>query len=129
MSLPKTRKMTVLISSHLLSEIDQMADRVGIINHGELIFQDTMETLHEHSRKTILLKTLDDPEACRQLRAQHIPCRQTEEGVAFPAIENDRIAVLVTRLVQNGVPVYRIEERQKNLEDIFLSLTGRSVSL
>ncbi len=128
-SLPRTRKITVLISSHLLSEIDQMADWVGIINHGELIFQDTMENLHEHSRKTILMKTLDDAEACRQLKARHISCRQTEEGITFPSVENDRLAILVTGLVQNGVPVYRIEEHQKNLEDIFLSLTGRSVSL
>ena len=43
--LPVIRQMTVIVSSHLLSEIEQMADMVGIINHGELIFQGTMATL------------------------------------------------------------------------------------
>ena len=40
--LPVIRQMTVIVSSHLLSEMEQMADMVGIINHGRLIFQDTL---------------------------------------------------------------------------------------
>ena len=44
--LPRRFGMTVVVSSHLLSEIDQMADHVGIIREGELVFQDTLETLH-----------------------------------------------------------------------------------
>lgn len=43
--LPVIRQMTVIVSSHLLSEMEQMADMVGIINHGELIFQGTMAAL------------------------------------------------------------------------------------
>lgn len=43
--LPIIRQMTVIVSSHLLSEMEQMADMVGIINHGELIFQGTLEAL------------------------------------------------------------------------------------
>ena len=41
-NLPILRQMTVIVSSHLLSEMEQMADRVGIINHGSLVFQGTM---------------------------------------------------------------------------------------
>lgn len=43
--LPATRQMTVIVSSHLLSEIEQMADMVGIIHHGEMVFQGTLATL------------------------------------------------------------------------------------
>lgn len=43
--LPVIRQITVIVSSHLLSEIEQMADMVGIINHGELVFQGTLEAL------------------------------------------------------------------------------------
>ena len=43
--LPTTHQMTVIVSSHLLSEVEQMADMVGIIHHGELVFQGTMATL------------------------------------------------------------------------------------
>lgn len=44
-NLPVLRQMTVIVSSHLLSEVEQMADMVGIINHGRLIFQGTMAAL------------------------------------------------------------------------------------
>lgn len=44
-NLPILRQMTVIVSSHLLSEMEQMADRVGIINHGSLVFQGTMAAL------------------------------------------------------------------------------------
>ena len=44
-NLPLTRQMTVIVSSHLLNEVEQMADTVGIINHGELIFQGSMQEL------------------------------------------------------------------------------------
>lgn len=43
--LPDTHHMTVIISSHLLNEVEQMADMVGIINHGEMIFQGTIMEL------------------------------------------------------------------------------------
>lgn len=43
--LPTTHQMTVIVSSHLLSEVEQMADMVGIIHHGKLVFQGTMATL------------------------------------------------------------------------------------
>ena len=44
-SLPKERNMTVIISSHLLSEIEQMADQVGIIHHGRMLYQGTLAAL------------------------------------------------------------------------------------
>lgn len=44
-SLPETQDMTVIVSSHLLSEVEQMADMVGIINHGEMIFQGSIQKL------------------------------------------------------------------------------------
>lgn len=44
-SLPETYQMTVIVSSHLLSEVEQMADMVGIINHGKVVFQGTMAEL------------------------------------------------------------------------------------
>ena len=47
-SLPRERNMTVIISSHLLSEIEQMADQVGIIHHGRMLYQGTLADLEAH---------------------------------------------------------------------------------
>ena len=50
-SLPKEKNMTVIISSHLLSEIEQMADQVGIIHHGRMLYQGSLADLETHGDK------------------------------------------------------------------------------
>lgn len=128
-SLPEKYGMTVLVSSHLLSEIDQMADYAGIIDRGELIFQDSMESLHEHSRKSLLLHTLDDEKTEKILREKQYSFRTSDQGILLPWMENGETAFLITELVRQDIGILRVEEKQKNLEDIFLSLTGKSMSL
>ena len=127
--LPKRTGMTVLVSSHLLSEMDQMADYVGIINHGQLIFQDKLEALHEHSKSKLLLRVMNRTAALKILENSGTEGRVTEEGILIPSLSDDQAANLVSALAAGGAGLYRVEERQKSLEDIFLSLTGRRASL
>ena len=128
-SLPEQYGMTVLVSSHLLGEIDQMADQVGIIDQGKLIFQDRLEALHEHSRKKIYIRTMNQGLAEQILSEKGIVYETAEEGLLLPEMPDARIAGCVSRLVSGGVGVIRVEERQKNLEEIFLGLTGNRSSL
>ena len=123
-SLPERFGMTVLVSSHLLSEIDQMATYVGIIREGELVFQDTLETLHRHSRHNLVLRTTDDEAALNLLRQSRVPCAREEGGILLPRLEDADTVKLVRYLLGHGVDLLRLEERQKSLEDIFLELTG-----
>ena len=123
-SLPARFGMTVLVSSHLLSEIDQMADHVGIIREGELVFQDTLETLHRHSRHNLALRTGDNEGALKLLRQSRVPCAQEEDYILLPRLDDPDAAKLIRYLIGHGVDVLRLEERQKSLEDIFLELTG-----
>ena len=123
-SLPARFGMTVLVSSHLLSEIDQMADHVGIIREGELVFQDTLETLHRHSRHNLALRTGDNEGALKLLRQSRVPCAQEEDYILLPRLDDPDAAKLIRYLIGHGVDVLRLEERQKSLEDIFLKLTG-----
>ncbi len=128
-SLPSRFGMTVLISSHLLSEIDQMVDHVGIIDKGELIFQDTMEQLQQYSKKSILLHTADDRRANELLSQRKQQGEISKEGILLPITSDDEVAAMVCYLVQENIGILRVEERHKSLEDIFLSLTGRRMSL
>ena len=123
-SLPARFGMTVLVSSHLLSEIDQMADHVGIIREGELVFQDTLETLHRHSRHNLALRTGDNEGALKLLHQSRVPCAQEEDYILLPRLDDPDAAKLIRYLIGHGVDVLRLEERQKSLEDIFLKLTG-----
>ena len=127
--LPGRFGMTVVVSSHLLSEIEQMADHVAIIREGELVFQDTLEALHGRSRHHLALRTTNNSVAQAILQEKSVSC-QEEEGYLILPILTDELAAQLTRLLaERRLGVIRLEERQKSLEDIFLELTGKAASL
>ena len=121
--------MTVLVSSHLLSEMDQMATHVGIIDKGQLIFQDSLAVLHEHSRLQLLLKTDNDDRALQILKRSEISAEQKGGKLYLRSAEDSLVIKAVSVLAASGVGVLRLSEQQMSLEDIFLHLTGRQVSL
>lgn len=128
-SLPKTFGMTVLVSSHLLSEIDQMADHVGIIRKGELVYQNTLASLHSHSKEQIALRVSHTAIALDLLRQDGIEVTQEDGYLLLPMVDDTYVANLCRLLVAQNISLYRIEKREKSLEDIFLSLTGKETSL
>ena len=123
-SLPERFGMTVVVSSHLLSEIDQIADVVGIIREGELVFQDRLSVLHARSRHELLLRTTDNKAAAALLASQGLPCRQEGNYLTLSMLKDPQAARLSRLLCQNGLDLIRMEEHQTSLEDIFLELTG-----
>ncbi|HJC32218.1 MAG TPA: ATP-binding cassette domain-containing protein [Candidatus Anaerobutyricum faecale] len=127
-SLPE-HGITVLVSSHLLAEIDQMATDVGIIDKGQLIFQDSLMILHEHSRSRILFQTSDNAEAFRLLNSSGMDVKWENDTFHMDNVSDDVIMEAVRRCVNADIGVFRVTEQQKSLEDIFLSLTGKQVSL
>ncbi len=128
-SLPERYGMTVMVSSHLLSEIDQMATHTGIIHKGELIFQDSLEHLHEHSKKQIMLRTDNNDTAIHVLEERGCRGRVKDGRIVLPDMEDGKISFYIAALVKRNIGIIRVEEYQRNLEDIFLSLTGKQVSL
>ena len=126
-TLPSKYGMTVMISSHILSEIDQMATIIGIINQGSLIFQERMSVLDEQRKPQIILKTSDDDTAYRFL-AKLNPQR-TLNGLQLGALTDEQTGAVVRELCSNNLSVYRVEEHRESLEDIFLTLTGKELTL
>ena len=127
--LPGRFGMTVVVSSHLLSEIDQMADHVAIIREGELVFQDTLGALHGRSRRHLALRTANNAAARSLLAEKSVPCQEEAGYLILPILADEMAAQLTCFLADNRLGVVRLEERQKSLEDIFLELTGKAASL
>ena len=127
--LPGRFGMTVVVSSHLLSEIDQMANHVAIIRGGELVFQDSLEALHGRSRHHLALRTTNNAIARRLLAEQSVPCEEENGYLILPILSDEVAAQLTAFLAGNRLGIVRLEERQKSLEDIFLDLTGKAASL
>lgn len=124
-SLPRTHGLTVIVSSHLLSEIEQMADTIGIINQGRMLYQGSLSGLEDAGR---LVLTLEDAEqAAAMLRAQGWQIEQVQgREVTLPVYEDKHIPQLVSSMVNAGVGIYRVEIRRRSLEETFLELTERA---
>ncbi|HHV12726.1 MAG TPA: ABC transporter ATP-binding protein [Clostridiales bacterium] len=128
-SLPQRYEMTVLISSHLLSEIEQMATTVGIINDGIMMFQGSMEALKNKNRPTIMVKTQNNKLAHKLLFDMGFSPGEREAALVFENLTDRQVAQANRSLVEANIDVLRIEEHKKNLESIFLDITGKERSL
>jgi ABC-2 type transport system ATP-binding protein len=122
--LPREYGMTVLISSHLLSEIDQMATKVGIISKGKMIFQDSISKLKSKAKEQVIIRTGNSVKAASLLLSNGQTAEQSGESVILCDMTDGRIAQVIALLVKSGIEVYRVEEKRKSLEEIFLDLTG-----
>ena len=127
--LPKHYGMTVMVSSHLLSEIDQMASDVGIIDRGKLIYQGSLQKLHDRAKGSVRIRVLNQPAAVRILEEQGEAYRLEDGVLVLKEREEEQIAALVALLAGRGARITAVTEQQKSLEDIFLALTGKQVSL
>ncbi|MBV9493740.1 MAG: ATP-binding cassette domain-containing protein [Acidobacteria bacterium] len=111
---------TILVSSHLLSEIERIATHVGILGKGRLLFQGTIEELRRRRQEVLGIRlTTSDNEAALQLLDD---AEKADGEIALPAISNDRIAAINRALVARNIDVYEIRAVRNDLETIFLDL-------
>jgi ABC-2 type transport system ATP-binding protein len=127
--LPKKQGMSVLISSHLLSEIDQMATQVGIINEGKLIFQDSIEKLRQKRKPLLKIAVNNTHEASSILMNKGLTPKLHGEALWISETEPEFVSEINAILVHSGISVYRLEEVKRTLEEIFLDFTGKGASL
>ncbi|MGE7942123.1 ABC transporter ATP-binding protein [Lysinibacillus xylanilyticus] len=121
--LPSEYGMTVIISSHLLSEIDQMATQVGIVTKGKMIFQDSIEAMRRFAQPKVLIKVSNGEKGWRSLVANGIKAEHKDDLILLDECSDEKVAHIVQILVQEGISVYRVEEEKRSLEEIFLQMT------
>ena len=120
---------TVLISSHLLGEMEQLVQQVGILNHGKLLFQGPLAQLQQHSRGDVLLRLLYPQRGLQWMADNGIRCRRENDTLVLPPMEEDALAQLVQALAARGAGVVGVATRTRSLEEIFLRLTeGKEVA-
>ena len=127
--MPRRFGLTVVVSSHLLAEIDQMATQVGIINQGNLIYQDSIHELRKRSASRLLVETNSPQEAHDLLGRDGFSPVFEGNALAFEGIDDAQAAAINRRLVLAGHDVYRLREVKTSLEDIFLEMVGKGASL
>lgn len=117
---------TILISSHILSEIELIADDIGIIDNGVLLEEESLEELENRNKKYIKLVTANDSKAVKVLEACfNIKNYSVEKNGTIKIYDLDLvIPELVRELVKEGIAVEEIRMKEDTLEDYFKRITG-----
>jgi len=116
-------RRTVVLSSHLMGEVEQVADRVGVIRAGELVAEGTVEALRGEARLRVRAEPLGDAAAL----VEGLPDVQRVsrvDGHLEVAVEPSRAAAINRALVSADIDVSELSVEKASLEDVFLELTA-----
>jgi ABC-2 type transport system ATP-binding protein len=125
--------MTVLYTTHYMEEADELSDRVGIIDHGEIIALgrqgDLIQKVGEKDTIRIKVGELADKAIAAVKGVQGIDGADVKEGAVEILAGRGRQALprVINALDDAGIPVHAVEIREPNLEAVFLHLTGRGL--
>ena len=120
--LAKEKGLTVFISSHILSEIEHIADRVGIINRGSLVYEGKIEKIKSNAWLEIEGDFFSDTKLKEVLEGTGVT-DISDKILKFKNMDNEETSKIIRQLVIAGYPIYRVERKKESLEDIFLSMT------
>ncbi|MCZ7531612.1 MAG: ABC transporter ATP-binding protein [Acidimicrobiia bacterium] len=119
---------TVFVSSHLLGEVQQMCDRVAILNHGQCIAQGTVDEVLASGGAAQLVVRVDEPERAREvLERAGIPATPEQEHLVVDLSGTDGARVS-RALAEAGLYPHELSPRQVDLETVFLRLTEGDTS-
>lgn len=122
--LNKDYGMTILISSHLLGEVEKMVSHVGIIYKGKMLFQGSLPALHLFQQKgSKLWVNTSDNEVAVQLLQEHQPER-IGDNLSVPFRDLNQVASINRTLTNNNLDVYLLHPKENDLEQLFIDLTS-----
>lgn len=116
--------VTILVSSHLLSEVERLVSHVGIIGQGKMLFQGSLKELRQISRDKAVIEidTDDNALALEILLEEHQPVVNAGELLEVQYVDNGHLARLITLLTTAGLRVNRAQLVEGSLEETFLSI-------
>ena len=115
---------TIFISSHILSEVDLLADRIGVIRNGKLLTEVPIEEIHKRQTEYISLQVDDVARAAALLEAMEIQNFSVTDSAFIRIYDTDISGKTLSKtMIENGVGVESLGRRQDTLEDYFFWLT------
>ena len=115
--------ITILISSHLLAEVEKMVTHIGIIVKGEMLFQGSLRELHQFQQRASMLhiQTSDNAAALKILKDYSPSMHQ--DFIAVSIDDQKQAAALNKILINNQIDVFFLHPRSRDLEQLFIDLT------
>jgi ABC-type multidrug transport system ATPase subunit len=123
-NLNQQQGITIIISSHLLSEIEKLVTDVGIIHKGKMMFQGTLQELKgKQQQSSFVVFDTNSPEQTLNIIRQQNITPEIKDGKFFlPVIDKQIIATINQQLTAHNIDVYEISIIKKDLESIFMDL-------
>jgi ABC-2 type transport system ATP-binding protein len=119
--------VTIIVSSHILAEVERMATHVGIIHKGKLLFQGTLPELQNMKQKQSFIQIdTSDNEAALGLLATGYGAEVRNGYVVLPFREKGETALINRKLVEGGIDVYLLQPQQNDLEQLFIDITSNN---
>jgi len=116
--------VTILVSSHMLTEVERMATHVGIIHKGRLLFQGTLPELQNmKNRQSFIQLETSNNNAALKLLAEH-GAQNINGYVVLPLKEKTITAAINKKLVEQNIDVYLLQPQQNDLEQLFIDITS-----
>lgn len=116
--------VTVIVSSHILAEVERMATHVGIIHKGKLLFQGTLHELQNmKSSQSFLQLNTNNNEAAKLILAEY-GAVSVNGYVVLPMKPKEEIPVINRHLVAHDIDVYLLQPQQNDLEQLFIDITS-----
>jgi ABC-type multidrug transport system ATPase subunit len=114
---------TVLLSSHLLNEVEQICSRIGVIRRGALVAEGTIEEIRGGTELVVRAQPADQARLVleKAFGADHVTIR---DGAFSLKVEMSQTASIVKSLVMSGIDVTELRPAERSLEDVFMELTG-----
>ncbi|MFD2284752.1 ATP-binding cassette domain-containing protein [Pedobacter petrophilus] len=115
---------TILVSSHLLAEIERTATHVGIINKGQLLFQGTIQELQLLNKPLLEIEVNNVAGASILIQEKGYEIvTKTDSKISVPFVSKTESGTINTFLIQNGFTVTSLSQQRKDLENLFLDIT------
>ena len=121
--LPKRMPLTVLLSSHMLGEVEQIASHVGVIRDGRMLFQGVVAELQQRFAPELRIECADPAGATTLLSSLGLDVRADDAALVVPLDPLHPPADLNRRLVAAGIDVYALHTVRADLTRMFLELT------
>ncbi|AXE38304.1 ABC transporter ATP-binding protein [Acidipropionibacterium virtanenii] len=116
--------VTVMVSSHLLEEIDKTATVLGILSQGRMIFQGTRDQLFSAATPDVLIDCTDPSQAHNVLTREFGTTLENQSVLRLSGVDDGAIARAVAALVGARIGVHGVRREEQSLEDVFMSLTA-----
>ena len=125
--LNKEEGITILISSHILSEVEKTVTHVGIISKGRMLFQGSMQQLNlVHQKDVTLTVCTSDNDYANKILQQYNP-QILEDLLKLSLTDREQVADVARTLVNNGVDIYVLRPEESNLEQLFSNLISNHI--